>query len=110
MAIPEYVARNFKTLGRAAESGNLGMIECADPATGEIHFLLCAVAPDPSGVPAIVFAELLDRNPFRQFSARRQADPTWRLTALKPEWRGGGIRWTARGFSRAHSSLKSRRF
>lgn len=64
MAIPDHVTRNFETLGRAAQSGHLGMIECADPATGEIHFLLCAVAANYSSNPEIVFAELLDRNPF----------------------------------------------
>jgi hypothetical protein len=64
MTIPDHVTRNFETLGRAAQSGNLGMIECADPSTGEIRFLLCAVAPSNGGIPRIVFAELLDRNPF----------------------------------------------
>ncbi|MBA2935242.1 hypothetical protein HZF05_14230 [Sphingomonas sp. CGMCC 1.13654] len=64
MTIPDHVSRNFATLGRAAQSGNLGMIECADPATGEIHFLLCAVAATGSGIPRIVFAELLGSNPF----------------------------------------------
>lgn len=64
MTIPDHVERNFETLGRAAQAGNLGMIECADPETGEIHFLLCAVAPNSSGVSRIVFAELLNRNPF----------------------------------------------
>ena len=48
MAIPEHVTSNFETLGRAALSGKLGMIECADPATGEIHFLLCVAAPTSS--------------------------------------------------------------
>ena len=67
MTIPAHVSHNFETLGRAAQSGNLGMIECADPATGEIHFLLCAVAATGSGIPRIVFAELLDRNPFDGF-------------------------------------------
>jgi len=64
MSIPDHVTRNFETLGRAAQSGHLAMIECADPATGEIHFVLCAVAPNGSGIPGIVFAELLDRVPF----------------------------------------------
>jgi hypothetical protein len=64
MTIPDHVERNFKTLGRAAQSGTLGMIACIDPATGAIRFLLCAVAPSSSGIPGIVFAELLDRDPF----------------------------------------------
>ena len=64
MAIPDHVARNFETLGRAAQSGNLGLVECVHPDTGEVHFLLCAVAPNASGIPGIVFARLLDHNPF----------------------------------------------
>ena len=64
MTIPDHVTRNFETLGRAAQSGNLGMIECIDPATGDIRFMLCAVTCGTSSVPGIVFAELLDHNPF----------------------------------------------
>ena len=35
MSIPEYARANFNTLLRAAESGDLALVECADAGTGE---------------------------------------------------------------------------
>ena len=46
MAIPEGFVRNFRTLLRAAENGDLALMECADAQTGEPRFVLCAVGRD----------------------------------------------------------------
>jgi hypothetical protein len=42
MSIPDYARTNFDTLLRAASSGDLALVECADAVTGE---------PDTSSAP-----------------------------------------------------------
>jgi hypothetical protein len=44
MTIPEYARANFNTLLRAAASGDLALLDCADAVTGEPRYFLCAIA------------------------------------------------------------------
>ena len=46
MSIPDYARANFNTLLRAAASGDLALVECADTTTGEPRYVLCAVGRD----------------------------------------------------------------
>jgi hypothetical protein len=46
MAIPAAHRANFDTLLRAAADGNLALLECADAATGEPRYVLCAIGFD----------------------------------------------------------------
>jgi len=46
MAIPDPVRTNFDTLLRAADDGNLALMECLDAATRETRYVLCAVGRD----------------------------------------------------------------
>ena len=46
MSIPDDARANFNTLLRAAASGDLALVECADTATGEPRYVLCAVGRD----------------------------------------------------------------
>ncbi|EJU09112.1 hypothetical protein LH128_30636, partial [Sphingomonas sp. LH128] len=39
--IPDYAHANFQTLLRAAESGDLALIECVDAGTGEPRYVIC---------------------------------------------------------------------
>lgn len=46
MSIPDHARANFTTLLRAAADGNLALMECADAATGEPRYVICAVGRD----------------------------------------------------------------
>ena len=51
MSIPDHARSNFKTLLRAAADGNLALMECADSATGQTRYVICAVGRDDGAVP-----------------------------------------------------------
>lgn len=74
MAIPDAYRRNFETLLRAAEDGNLALLECTDTATGEPRYVLCAVARDEDTTFVMTpFGHLADDNPFDLY---RPPDPS----------------------------------
>lgn len=43
MSIPDHARSNFQTLLRAASDGNLALMKCADAATGQRRYVICAV-------------------------------------------------------------------
>jgi hypothetical protein len=45
MSIPEYARVNFSTLLRAAASGDLALVKCADAMSGEPRYALYAHRP-----------------------------------------------------------------
>jgi hypothetical protein len=64
MAIPDAYVQNFQTLLRAAEQGDLALLECRDAQTGEPRYVLCAVDRDESEYLLTPFGHLHDGNPF----------------------------------------------
>lgn len=64
MAIPDAYRTNFDTLLRAAADGNLALLECADAASGDPRFVLCAVGFDGSAYCITPFGHLADGDPF----------------------------------------------
>ena len=64
MAIPDAYVRNFRTLLRAAEQGDLALMECTDARTGEPRYVLCAVGREGSEYLMTPFGHLHDGNPF----------------------------------------------
>jgi hypothetical protein len=64
MAIPDAYIRNFRTLLRAAEQGDLALMECADAQTGEPRYVLCAVGRERGDYVMTPFGHLHDGNPF----------------------------------------------
>lgn len=59
MAIPEYVIKNFETMVRAAQDGNLGLMECtlaSDPT--QVRYVYCAIQRDESGYQMIPFGHV----------------------------------------------------
>lgn len=46
MSISDHARANFQTLLRAANSGDLALMECTDVTTGEPRFVICAVGRD----------------------------------------------------------------
>jgi hypothetical protein len=64
MPIPQSYQANFDTLLRAARLGDLALMECADAATGEPRYVLCAVGRDGEDYVMTPFGHLADGNPF----------------------------------------------
>ena len=64
MSIPDHARANFQTLLRAASSGDLALMECADVATGESRYVICAVGRDEGDFVFTPFGHLADGNPF----------------------------------------------
>jgi hypothetical protein len=63
MSIPDHARANFQTLPRAAADGNLVLMECADAATGETRYVICAVGRDRTDFLFTPFGHLADGNP-----------------------------------------------
>ena len=67
MAIPDWVKENFRTMLRAAEDGNLALMECTDAQTGESVYVACAVNPLLEGAYVFVpLAKLFSGNPYEE--------------------------------------------
>ena len=64
MAIPDAYRRNFQTLLRAAEDGNLARVECTDSVTGEPKYVLCAVGRDGEAYIMTPFGHLWEGDPY----------------------------------------------
>lgn len=76
MAIPDPVSTNFHTLLRAADDGNLALMECLDAATRETRYVLCAVGrADDGGIVMTPFGHLADGNPYDAYLPPDPNDP-----------------------------------
>ncbi|WP_066776290.1 DUF6117 family protein [Sphingomonas sp. CCH5-D11] len=67
MAIPAYARTNFQTLLRAAEAGDLALMECLDSATREPRYVLAAVGRDGDDYVFTPFGHLADGNPYEAY-------------------------------------------
>jgi hypothetical protein len=67
MAIPDHLTSNFKTLLRAADDGNLALMECQDAATGEARYVLCAVGRNGDDYVMTPFGHLAEGNPYEAY-------------------------------------------
>lgn len=67
MAIPEAYVKNFDTLLRAAQQGDLALMECTDASTGEPRYVICAVGRDGAEYLFTPFGHLHDGNPFEAY-------------------------------------------
>lgn len=73
MSIPDHARANFQTLLRAAESGDLALIECTEISTGEIRYVICAVGRDGEDYVLTPFGHLADGNPFETYRSPESA-------------------------------------
>lgn len=64
MSIPDYARANFATLLRAAEDGNLALMECLDAETGVVRYVICAVGREAGDFVFTPFGHLADGNPY----------------------------------------------
>lgn len=69
MSIPQHARANFETMLQAAATGDLALVECADPQTGEPRYVICAVGPDgDAGVTITPFGHLAPGNPYETYA------------------------------------------
>lgn len=76
MAIPDAYRTNFDTLLRAAADGNLALLECADAASGDPRYVLCAVGFDGSACCMTPFGHLADGDPFALYRPPEDTAPS----------------------------------
>lgn len=67
MAIPDPFRQNFATLLRAAENGDLALLECADAATGEPRYVICAIGRGGASYVMTPFGHLHGGNPYEAY-------------------------------------------
>lgn len=67
MAIPAHIRANFETLLRAAQNGDLAVMECKDSGNGAIRYVLCAVGRNEGDYAFTPFGHLAEGNPFEVY-------------------------------------------
>jgi hypothetical protein len=67
MAIPEQCCANFETLLRAAQNGDLALLECAEAATGVSRYVVCAVGRTEGDFVFTPFGHLAEGNPYEAY-------------------------------------------
>ncbi|MFG1423097.1 DUF6117 family protein [Roseixanthobacter liquoris] len=75
MSIPSHARANFQTLLRAAESGDLALMECTDAATGEPRYVICAVGNNGGDYVFTPFGHLADGNPYDAYLPPSDQEP-----------------------------------
>lgn len=74
MSIPDHARDNFQTLLRAAADGTLALMECADAATGETRYVICAVGRDHGDYVFTPFGHLADGDPYEAYTPPNGGD------------------------------------
>lgn len=67
MAIPDYARANFETLLRAAQNGDLALMECTDSASGSPRYVMCAVGRTEGDTHFTPFGHLAEGNPYEAY-------------------------------------------
>jgi len=67
MAIPDYARENFQTLLRAAQNGDLALMECADVESGVPRYVICAIGRDNDDYVFKPFGHLAEGNPYEAY-------------------------------------------
>ncbi|TPL66599.1 DUF6117 family protein [Mesorhizobium sp. B2-4-1] len=62
--IPEHHRKNFDTLLRAAQDGQLALLECTDSKTGEPRYVLTVMSYQDDEYLMTPFGHLAEGNPF----------------------------------------------
>ena len=75
MSIPFHAQSNFQTLLRAADDGNLALMECLDAVTGAPRYVICAVGRNDGDFVFTPFGHLADGNPYDAYLPPDPGDP-----------------------------------
>jgi Family of unknown function (DUF6117) len=81
MPIPDHAKANFATLLRAAEDGNLALMECTEVATGAPRYVICAVGRDGGDYVFTPFGHLA---PGDLYEACRPPEPSGEDASFAP--------------------------
>ena len=65
--IPDHIRANFQTLMRAAENGDLALMECADAESGAPRYVICAVGRNGGEYLFTPFGHLAEGNPYEAY-------------------------------------------
>lgn len=64
MAIADHARANFETLLKAAQAGDLALMEGTEVASGETRYVLCAVGRDDGDYVMTSFGHVAPGNPY----------------------------------------------
>ncbi len=67
MAIPDHARVNFETLLKAAQAGDLALMECTEVTSGETRYVLCAVGRNAGDYVMTPFGHLAPGNPYEAY-------------------------------------------
>lgn len=84
MSIPDHARAIFQTLLRAAEHGDLALMECTEISTGEIRYVICAVGRDGADYVFTPFGHLAEGNPFELYRPPQSTPGEGRATSRVP--------------------------
>ena len=87
MSIPDHTRSNFQTLLRAAGDGNLALMECADAATGQRRYVICAVGREGADYVFTPFGHLADGNTYDAYLPPDPDDANGFLQKSEPDGR-----------------------
>ncbi|WP_414832753.1 DUF6117 family protein [Afifella sp. YEN Y35] len=65
--IPDHIRANFQTLMRAAENGDLALMECADAETDAPRYVICTVGRNGGEYLFTPFGHLVEGNPYEAY-------------------------------------------
>ncbi|SMF81701.1 hypothetical protein SAMN06265365_1419 [Tistlia consotensis] len=65
--IPDHIRANFQTLMRAAENGDLALMECLDAESGAPRYVICAVGRNGGEYLLTPFGHLAEGNPYEAY-------------------------------------------
>lgn len=65
--IPDHIRANCQTLMRAAENGDLALMECADAESGAPRYVICAVGRNGGEYLFTPFGHLAEGNPYEAY-------------------------------------------
>ncbi len=66
---------NFNTLQRAAEAGDIALMECTDTATGKPVMVICATQKRGEEIAFVPLAKLFDGNPYDELDPPNMRTP-----------------------------------
>lgn len=75
MAIPKGYRSNFNTMLKAADNGDLALMECEDKATKKKVFVVCMVGRENGEYVFTPVAKMFDGNPYEEVNPPDPSDP-----------------------------------